>query len=159
MDGRHDGARVIGADGEQGEVGRAEPLPDLRPVAAGAGIAGEEQAAPGDFQHEARPEAVVAIPQRARREVPGGRGDDADVLGEVRALPPVEFPHALETSLGQMNGVAERRHHLRVIPPADRAEARQIHVVVVVVGDEQQVDARQLREGPAGWAGAFRTGP
>jgi hypothetical protein len=58
-----------------------------------------------------------------------------------------------------MYGVAERRHGLRVVAAADHAEARQIHMVVVVVGDEQQVDLGKIGKSAPGWAGAFRPGP
>ncbi len=87
----------------------------------------------------------------------GGRRGDAK-RAERHRLPPVELDRR-DAAPAQGRAIAEHRHHMRRVAALQRAKARQVHVIVMVVRQQDHVRARQLGQDKAGRADALRTGP
>jgi hypothetical protein len=78
----------------------------------------------------------------------------------AHAVAPVALGHVQPPARARKDrGIAERRQNVRPMPVEQAANARQIHVVVVVVADQHGVDARQLVEREAGRPHPLRPGP
>lgn len=89
----------------------------------------------------------------------GGRDRDTRTVREARGPPPIQFGHAVQPDLGEVAGIAQRRDDSWVIPPPDRPQAGEIHMIVMVVRQEQQIDFGQIVQHPAGGTGALRPRP
>ena len=141
---RHEPARLVGTDWQQGNIWRTQPGADRRPMRTGPAIAGEEHPAlvSGGLQHEAAPERSIAIKRCACGEMPGWRRRDAQASNHD-VLPPIQLSR-LDPMPGQDLGIAEQGHDMRVMAALDLAQARQVHVVVVVMRQQDQVRARQV---------------
>ena len=73
-----------------------------------------------------------------------GCAGDEEVRRDGVFLPPVEFDGTGHTALRKPGAVAERSNEKRPTFAREPAQRREIEVVVVVVGDEHDVDGRQL---------------
>ena len=65
VDGRHEPARLVGANRDQREIDRAQPGADLGEVAAVARITREVDRLPSDSDAEASPQRSIAVAQAA----------------------------------------------------------------------------------------------
>ena len=88
------------------------------------------------------------------------RRHEADLkLARIQVLPPFEFANVAESFLFQVSQVAASREYERIgclLQPAQRGK---IHVVVMVVTDQHNVDLRQVFETNTRIAMAARTYP
>jgi hypothetical protein len=77
----------------------------------------------------------------------------------LRGLPPSELHHVAKPARLEIRPVAQRRHDLArrtLLQPAQRG---QVHVVVVVVTHQDDIDVREVVERYAGGVDAGRAGP
>ena len=142
----HEPARLVGADRQQRQIDRTEPLRGCRgrsarrPCRRRSRFDGRPTA-----QHETAPERAVAIERRPRGEVLRRRQRDRQ-RADRRLLPPVELLDASNARRSDETRVAERRDDDRIEPPRELAQRRQIAVVVVVVAEQHGRDRRQVVE-------------
>ena len=146
--GAHEPARLVGPDREQGRVERPEPPADRAELGVVARIAGEEHPPSPRLHAPAAPQPPVAVEEATRGEVACRRAGDPDrgashLLLDV--LPPVQLSRSLDPparhELGQADGHDPARRRLQANQAPDGVG---VQVVVVVVGDEDQVQRRQL---------------
>ena len=130
-----------------------------------AGIACEIDHDPSDLDDEPAPKTVVPIVEPARREMLG-RHVGYPCAREFGALPPIEFDRRPDARLCKMTRVAKSGRRTRRPACSHLAQRRQIHVVVMVVGDQEQINAGQriqalsgppTRRGPAKSTGLQRS--
>lgn len=74
-------------------------------------------------------------------------------------MPPVEFDEAAGAETGQEIGVTERGDEERVVGGGEVAEGKFVAVIVVVVTEQHDVDAREGVESESGGVDATRAGP
>ncbi len=67
-------------------------------------------------------------------------------------LPPVQLDGAADAFTREISAVAEARNDRRSPARLEPPEAREIHMVVVIVAQENQMNGRQIVEGNAGIA-------
>ena len=166
----HEPARLVGADRDEGDVeaaaqrrrlARREPFADVGEVFRVAGVAGEEEMQVGREHREAAPERLESVVQPAPRPVLHGGQHHLDRprgAGDRVGLPPVELDHAVDAALRQPRLEAQRHDEERRSAGlrGQRADARVVEVVVVVVRDQHQIDVRQFGEREAGRDVALR---
>ena len=98
--GLHDDRRHVRADRYRGEIERAEPLADLLEPVEVARVPGEVRAFGSAGDDPAAPEATVAIPERAAREVLGRHAREREPA-ERAAVPPVELVDVGDAEVGE----------------------------------------------------------
>src|SRR3954462_4509471 len=109
---------------------------------------------------------AVPIMQSARREMLCRHVGDL-CAREFGALPPIEFDSRSDARLRKVARVAKTGHSTRAPACAHLTQCRQIHVVVMVVRDQEQVYAGQCiqalsrlphatRAGKGNWAASLR---
>ena len=132
------------ADLEHHEIERPEPFADRPIFRREAGVAAEEDRVPLRANHERRPQAsrcdpCMAAPGKVLRR---RRGDaEAGIRQRVR-FPPVELDDALGLHAPgfEVRADAERRHE-RHVALGELADGRVVEVIVVIVRDDDDVDA------------------
>ena len=90
VNGLHEPARLVRADGQQRQIDRTKPLPDLAEKRGVGTVPGEKDARAVDHQHESPPQGAVSIERTARGEVLR-RGQRDRQRGRLRVPPPIEF--------------------------------------------------------------------
>ncbi len=144
VDGPHDRPWLVGADRQASEVDRSGAAADLREAVEERGVARVVEAAPLSRHHEAAPETAVAVGEPAAGEVTGGDARHRDA-GDPGVLPPAELGR--HAAAGLPHELADPGRHdeghaaLRETP-----ERRPVGVVVVVVGEEGEVEAGERVE-------------
>ena len=156
VDGRHEPARLVGANRDQREIDRAQPGADLGEVAAVARITREIDRLPSDPDAEASPQRSIPVAQAASREVLGRRARNRDVP-DALVRPPIELGHASQADAMEEARISKRRDERRSEPRIELAERLGLHVVVVIVTHEDDIDRRQLRDGVCRRSNATRT--
>lgn len=156
----HEPLGLVGTDGQEGEAGRTEATADRREMVGMGGVACEEDHARRARQGEAAPEGPIPVEETAPGKVLCGRRGDPEpgVPGHRSALPPVELVHLGESGCFDPAAVAEPGHDRWLVGIRQSPQCRQIHVVVVVVAEQNEVDGGQIVEAQPGWAVALRAG-
>jgi hypothetical protein len=155
----HEPARLVGADGQGGQIEGPEAAADFDEVRRVAGIAGKEDVEVGRIDRPATPQSSVAVAQAARAPVlQRGQGEAHAV--ELDVLPPVEFGHFVDAELGEPGLQPQRHEELQLAAAAlvQLPHAVDVEVVVVVVRDDHGVDLGQIRQRDAWWMEALRPG-
>src|SRR6218665_281897 len=144
---------------EQRHIEGTQPLANVPERGEQSRVSREERPVRGAPQREAAPERHVVVEQVAARGMARGRADDLQVP-HLRALPPVQLDDALlgDAPIGQMRSHAER-HHEAGVPVLHGHQGRVVEVIVMVVGDDDGVDARQRVERDEGRVPPLRTRP
>lgn len=128
----------------KGEVEVAEAGADLVEVSADAAVTAVENLMSSAAQHKGAPLHRVLVERTASRKVPRGRTGDLDIV-EGNALPPFEGGYLVagNTPPAQVSIYAVRddkavglRH--------ERPDRPLVEVVVMVVGEQDGVDMRQV---------------
>src|SRR2546425_2338216 len=117
-------------------------------MGAVARVSGEEYPAPTGLNQEPTPQRAVAVDHAPRREMLSWRQRDRK-RHLARALPPVEFHNVTDAGRSQQPAVTDRRHHRRMEAPVERAQGREIAVIVVIVTEEHERDGGQVVESHA----------
>ena len=136
----HDVARLVGADGNHGEVDGAVARADFAEGLAVAAVTSVPEGAAAACQEPAAPMGAVAIMKRAGGEMLCGRGGDAHPAAEIEGRVPRQFHNVLETPVAKQYGVPLRHEQAGLRP--ELAQRRQIEVIVVGMGEEDGVDGR-----------------
>jgi hypothetical protein len=157
----HEPARRVGPDGQQ-----RQPQPRMRPGHLAEGVAGAEgrvahevNASIRRLDHERRPQCVPPVIEPARRPVvrPVEMNDDARI--QANTVTPVAALDGNGVVGAADDGiVAERHDDAGPVSAPETRERAEVHVVVVVVADEDRVDGRQVVEGDAGRGVSRRPG-
>src|SRR5262245_9938981 len=90
VNGLHEPAWLISADGQERQINRTEPLPNIAEEARVCGIAGEKDTRAICSYHESAPQSAVSIQRTPRGEMLRRRQRDRQ-RGGLRLLPPIEF--------------------------------------------------------------------
>src|ERR1019366_3674619 len=106
-----------------------------------AGIPREIHDRASGLDDEAAPQAAVAVMQASRGEMLGGYIGYTRA-GEFHALPPIELDRGTNVGLREVPRVAQSGRHAWRPVFSDLTQGRQIHVIVMVVGDQDEVHAR-----------------
>ena len=124
-----------------------------------AGIAGEIDKPGLCLQNEGTPERVVGVAGCAARPVAGRRERYLDAV-ERMVLVKVHLAH-MQGALGfvQNGTIAEWGEDERLMSRVNRFEGGQIHVVIVIVRQQHEVDFRQILQCHAGCARALGACP
>jgi len=154
VDGLHDVSGRVGADGQQGEAGRAEASAYRRPMRPGAAVPGEQHLAGVRPHHEPGPQRPVPVEHAAGGEVAGRGGRDRDGA-DAGLAPPIQLLRARDAGLGQQGGVAQGGDDGGGEAGVQGLQAGEVHVVVVVVRHQHGVDARQGVQRQPGRPGAL----
>jgi hypothetical protein len=110
--------------------------------------------------HEGAPQRHVAVVQAPLGPVQGRREGHRDAIAERHPVAPVALGDVQRPARAGENGpVAKRGQDARAVAVEQPAQARQVHVVVVVVAHQHRIDARQFVERQAGRAHPLRPGP
>ena len=134
-----EGFWVVGPDGQQGQLG-LEALADFMEPGEIGGIARVINRAPAVLQDEPAP-APVFISQGPGSPVLGRNEGHLPVV-VAEAFPPFQFDDAAETqTLGQ--GRAAPGHH-GDLRRGDLAQRRFVEMIEVRVGEQHEVDGRQI---------------
>ena len=141
VDGLHEPAGFVGADGQQREVRAAKTLTHGPEMGGVPGIRPEIERAPAHGQHVTAPQTVIPVEQSASGEMLGGGEGDFQVGRPFPTLPPIEFHDVGNAERHQKPGMK------RLLQTPDGGE---VQVVVVIMAEEDEIDARQLVEGQAG---------
>jgi len=149
VDARHEPARAKGADRQQRQPWRAQPLPYLFEMDAITRVAREIDGPVGTIQVIACPERGIPIAQAAGREVTGRDGGDRQRLVWRQGLPPVEFLDSRDPRLLQQCGIAQTHDEQGIMGLCQTFQSRQIQMVVVVVAHDHHVDRREILEADA----------
>ena len=143
--GLHEPARLVGADGHQGQVERTEPPADVAEERAIRGVAGEVDPRAGRLDHESAPQRTIAI-EAARAEKcwagvsvigTGARFECCHQSSSSMRWKPVDA-----TSRRLPSGVISSGIELR----GEHRERVQVAMVVVVVAEQHDRDRRQVVE-------------
>ena len=138
-------AHVVGTDRQDRQVEGTEPLPELGERRGVAAVAAEEHPVPRTGDHPRGPQGGV-VGERATGEVPrlgAGQGDPAELV----RLVPVQLDHerGRHPPAAQVGADAERDHeHRRLGRAGEDVDRGDVEMVVVVVGDQHDIDAGQL---------------
>lgn len=143
---RHRLARMHRGDRQQGEAKWAESLADGRKEFAEASIAGEVDAARAALDHESEPERAPLVVDPPRGPVLGGHTNDTHAWRERGGLPPIDVLRAGDTLAPKKRGVAETRDDSRMERRDEPPKRRHVHVVVMVVAQEYNIDRRKVLE-------------
>ncbi len=138
------------ADGKQRDLEVRKALSDLFEVAPPTGVPGEIDRARGPAHDEAAPEHRVAVEEAAIGMVPGGNGRDRDARSDLRGLPPVEIVASSDALALEKDAAPHSDEDGRLIVLPQSAQRRDVHVVVVIVRDNDGVDPRQILEADPG---------
>jgi hypothetical protein len=153
----HHLARAVGTDREERQPHGPCARGLVRPAAvAETGVAGIEQIAAGQPHREAGPERAVAIRSPARTPMMDPLHDDRDAGPNRDLAAPIARDRGDAVRL-QDGVVAERRHDQRAIARPEPLERRHVHMVVMIVADEDDVDPGQVVEADAGRAHPARS--
>ena len=136
----------------------AERLCDSCEAVEVSSITREEEPALGTYDGPRRPKHHAVVAEAALAPMLRGQAMDPHsfVLGERT---PVELLDVGDTVLAKQCGVLERHEEARPrISPRQGNQRRQIHVVIVIVGDHDEIDLRQIREGDSWRDEAFGPG-
>ena len=149
--------RPVRADAHQRHVEGPVPQPDLLVAVEVAGVAAVEDLVPAARDDPRAPERRVAIGEPASREVPRGRRRQCHAR-DLRLLVPVELLNLRrrDAPLLQVRADAERDEEARAAL-GERLDRLHVEVIVVVVRDQDRVDARQLVQGDRRLEEAART--
>lgn len=140
--GVHEPARRIGADGQHGKVNGSCAPADFGKAIEPSCIACVIQAQAAGFQDKAAPPAGIAICQAAA--APVLCRDEGDCYAaEGFFLPPADFCYVPESAPGKPGAQPLRNDIGRIWPQF--FQGGRIHVVAVVVRDEDQIDFGQGR--------------
>ncbi len=137
---------AVGPDGQHGDVERAVPLADLGEGGGVTGVPAEVDAVPRTGDGPRAPQRRVPL-QPAAGEVPRFRAGQCQLTHHV-LLVPVEFDDAVlrHPPTAQVGTDPERDQERRGLGEQQAAHGRQVEVVVVVVGDDDGVQHRQVRQ-------------
>src|SRR5690242_2624259 len=141
----HEPTRLVGPDGEQGQIDRSQPSSDLLEMGSITGIAREKDSLPHDFNQEPTPEGVIAVEHPPRRVVLRRCQRDGDVA-PGRGLPPIELLHLANSHRAQQPPVADRGDKRGLEATVELAESVHITVIVVVMAEQHDRDGRQVVE-------------
>src|SRR5262249_9155357 len=122
-------------------------------------IASEIYPACGRLDHVASPKHSAATEESPARPVLRGNIVDAYSRLWVPRFPPVKLNALAKSFSSQIPTVSQSSHEGRIPPVAKPPQTWQIHVIVMVVAQENQIDARQALQGNTRIAHAFRAGP
>ncbi len=138
------------ADRDQRQPDRPQRRRLARPAAvAEPGIAGEVQVAAGQRDDEAGPQGAVAIGEPAAAPVMVARDVDTDRLRQIGAsldghrLAPIDRGRA-DPGRSQDRVIAQRRDDQRPVARPQPLQRRDVHMVIVVVAEQHDVDLRQV---------------
>lgn len=145
-----EGFGPIGADGEEGDLGR-EVLADLFEAVEVGAVAGVIDFAALMFEDEAAVAAVIIAKHAGAPMFAGRQGDLPVAMGE--ALPPIELDDALEPEVA--GEVAHAPRHDADFGVGQFAEGRFVKVVEVGVSEEDEINGRQVFDAEAGAFDAF----
>jgi len=110
--GRHEPARLVRSNRQEGDARRSEALADPREVRAEGGVGREIRHPEIGLDHITRPERAVAVGQSAAGEVEGRTGVDGGAAYR-QGIAPVQLMHRPDALRFQELAQAERRHELR----------------------------------------------
>ncbi|COW41395.1 Uncharacterised protein [Mycobacterium tuberculosis] len=135
--------RVVGPDGQQGQVERSVVRADLGEALGVSGITAEVGAMVRPNKRPRGPQCGVAA-QEPSREVPCRHADHGELI-DLSALVPVELNNAILRNTPRPKvGADPERHKERGPLHADqRNHGVDIEMVVVVVADDHGVDGRE----------------
>ena len=148
---RHDAARACRRDRQQGETHRAEAIVDRSEEFAEACVAGEVDWPRPALDDEAEPQRAPLVRDPPCRPVLRGYARESNALREGNGLPPVDVLRARNAVALEKPRVAESRDDARMKRRHQPTERRQIHVIVVVVAQQHDIDRRQVLEPDSRW--------
>lgn len=144
------------ADRDRGEADRAQRRGFGGPFAvAEPGIAGEEDIAVRERDDEARPQRTIAIGEPAAVPMVAARDVDGDIGAQCELPAPIERARR-HAGMAEDAVIAEARDDHWPVPAPEPFQRRQIHMVVMVMADQDEVDLRQVFEADAGRGDAAR---
>lgn len=146
-----------GAIGSMASRNRREPLAGGREELLVDSVACVIHDSSRCLDHVAKPARTTAVEERVWRPVLGRHTGNSDTCGKLARLPPVEVFRGRHTTLHQVRRVPEAGDDARMVVIDQPAQRRRVHVIVVVVADRLDVDARQILEVDAG--GTMSPGP
>ena len=158
MDGAHEPARLISADGKQGQARRTEALADGGEVRAERGVASEIDNSIGGLQDVSAPQSFVAIEKAATGKVECGYGVD-EHFADGNGLAPIEFVHWADGVRAKKTADAEWYDKATLAANGEAAESCEIEVIEVIVAEEDDINRRQFLPPDAGRATAARADP
>jgi hypothetical protein len=157
----HEPLRTISPDGNEGEANFWETVTNFGEVRAVSGVSGEENRSGRGFDDVAGPESAVAIAQPASGEMAGRNGGDADGIGKLGGLPPIEFGDlGIDGNFfgDQSWSDAERNSEVRFPLAHEAAESGHVEMVVMIVALQYEMNFGEMFEANAGRAMASGTG-
>ena len=152
----HEPTRLIGANGQQSEIHDAVARVNLLEVPSISGVACEEDLVPAGLDDEAGPKGAISIGKGSHRPVLGGRGDDLGPFADFNLIPPIALCYAGQSLALQDGTIAQRRDDHGLIGLRDIAERVDIHVIVMIVAHQKQIDLGQVLHRQAGFTNALR---
>ena len=100
---------------------------------------------------------MVLIGERAPGRVLGRRADHRQPP-ELDAVPPVHLDHLGDPPLPEPLAEPQRHEEPRLVLAGQAVHRRRVEVVIVIVGDHDRVDRREVGEGETRWDEAARPG-
>src|SRR6267154_771660 len=140
-----EGFGAIGADGQEGDLGR-EVLADLLEAVEVGAVAGVIDFAALMFEDEAAVAAVVVAQHAGAPMFAGRQGDLPIAMG--KALPPIEFDDALEAEVA--GEVVYDDGDDTDFGVGQLAQGWLVEMVEVGVGQQDEIDGRQVLDAEAG---------
>ena len=144
VDGLHDPARAISADGDHRQVKTAEAFANFFEDRTIARVAGEINRPLRAAQHPATPVRAVPVKRCARGEMLRRHAEDFLSIRQRSRLPPCKFPTMRNSASLKPRRQSAGQPVVRNI--AQSLYGRCIQMIVVTMADEHIVDFRQCRE-------------
>ncbi len=156
----HEPARFIGSERKIGEPERPMLFADspVIPALVKTGIADMVDFSGRRLEDESRPERLATIPQTARRPVVARLAMEGDAGADRLVATPIHHrdPGIRHTRTNDCI-IAEWGDEMRLVTALQYPKRFEIHVVVVIVGDQHDIDWWQVTHSDARRVHAFRT--
>jgi len=144
MGGPHHPSGLVRPDRDRDEIERAMSRTDPLEALEITRITGEEEASLGPRDHPRRPEGLAVVAQAAFAPMLGRQASDRHAAS-IDGLPPVELQDPLDALPTQQIAIGQWHQEERLrVALGQGTQGRQIEVVIVIVGDDHEVDRRQV---------------
>jgi len=145
-----EGFGLVGADGQEGNLGLASAADLLESMPIGA-VAGVVDSTSVVFEDEAAEPAILIVEDACAPMAAGGEGDLPSVA--AKGLPPLELDDAAEAEAA--SELAHAPGHEAELGGGDAPQGAFMEMVEVGMGQQDQIDGRQIANGKSGALEAF----
>ena len=121
------------------------PFADFPEVLAVSGVSGKKDRLAVSFDDVPATKPLVPLEQSSAALVSRRNTMDGDSLCAIR-IPYIHFDRAGESRLADVLSIPDRYDHRGLMPSPETTHGSQAEMVVIVVGNENEVDLRELIE-------------